>query len=479
MKTKETSQKRPQIFLIVFIILMVLMILSLFVLLYFISLEKLSDISIFHIAVNIYAILVTMAILLCCRDYYKFNENIISFFVFLFNGSLCCFISAGLWLLNNTIYYLAVRRILYIVSYFLSYFGNFFFYLYLSQRIAIFNNLQGKKEVVPDLKAWLSSKRNLLVLIVGFLVLAFCLFSGRIFTLTNEGNYIKGSYSFIPAAINVLQSILFCFLTFKLKNIKTYISYIMPFIFVNVIIVAWLIISPYYEPTFCLICNSALITYVISYIDMEKESQKLSEQMSRIASNLDINENEIRKKNVAVLQCKIREFDTFIKFYDAEKIYVILNHFFSELSNTIEENNGIILDYDNFAVIALYGSKGNGRFVPSALKTAFSINKKMREINDWNLKHGFAEISVSTSICTGKAVLGNIGTLNHMRFSALTRMTDLSSLLLELTKDNEIIINEDTQNAAGIILNTYGRQVVRFKGFEDPIFYYKIYEGDK
>lgn len=479
MKTKNTTKKQPQVILIIFVILMVLMILSLFVLLYFITLNKLSAIGIFHVAVNIFAILEILVILICCKEYYQFNKKILTFFIFLLFGAFCCFISAGLWLVNGRSILIPERRIAYYFTYILSYLGNIFYYLYISQSIPS-NNTDKNTEKTISLKSWLSQKQNLFILILGLIGLSICLFTDKIFILSDTGEYVNGSLAFVPAALNIFIIILLCFTTFKLKNFKSYYLSIIPFIIINLIIVVWHLISLYYEPTFFLITSSALITYVVSYREMEKESQKLSNQITHIASNLDTDENHmVKKKNITILQCRIRDFDSYVKLNEPEKIYTILNHFFSELVKIIEDNNGIVLDYDNYGVVALFGSKGNGRFVPSSIKTAFTITKKMKQINEWNSGHNYPELSISTALCTGKAVIGNIGTINHMRYSALTRMIDLSGLLLKLTNENEIIINEDTQNAAGMVLNTMGRQVVRLVGFEDPIFYYKIYEEVK
>ena len=91
-------------------------------------------------------------------------------------------------------------------------------------------------------------------------------------------------------------------------------------------------------------------------------------------------------------------------------------------------------------------------------------------------KYGFCELEIGIGIHTGEAVAGNVGTENHLSYSVLGAIVNLTSRLCDTARGYEILLTKETLEGTKDIshIEYEEQEPKKFRGFSTELVTYKI-----
>lgn len=149
-------------------------------------------------------------------------------------------------------------------------------------------------------------------------------------------------------------------------------------------------------------------------------------------------------KEVTVLFSDIRNFTTISEMLEPDEVVEMLNRYFSVICERILKAGGTVDKFIGDAIMVIFGSPlYYADHAKLALKTALEMNLEAKIFKQW-LKERFSdkypnlpEFKIGIGLHTGKAIIGNIGSLKRFEFTAIGDTVNTASRLEGLSKEFE------------------------------------------
>jgi len=229
---------------------------------------------------------------------------------------------------------------------------------------------------------------------------------------------------------------------------------------------------------------SYLSTVVYKYATEEKEKKKIKSIFQRYVSSqvveeLLMNPDRVvlggRRKEITVLFADIRNFTGMASGMGPEKVVSILNEFFTMITEIIFRYNGTLDKYMGDAVMAIYGAPvEEENHAEKALETALEMQEGTGLLGKRFLERGIEPIKIGIGITTGDAIIGNIGSLRRMEYTAIGDSVNLAARLEELAKPDQILISEKTYQMVKNIVNTRVLEPMTIRGKDELVQVYEV-----
>ncbi|RLC62643.1 MAG: hypothetical protein DRI48_09330, partial [Chloroflexi bacterium] len=157
---------------------------------------------------------------------------------------------------------------------------------------------------------------------------------------------------------------------------------------------------------------------------------------------------ELRLRNerrvLTVLFADIKRFTTFSEINPPERVMDVLNNYMTLAEAAVRFNRGIVDKYVGDAIMALFNTPllEEAEHAWRAVQTAWTLKEAIEAYHryvtpDERLFFGFG-------ICTGIAVVGNMGTEDRMEYTAVGDTVNLAKRLQENAKPGQILIGHRT-----------------------------------
>ncbi len=178
--------------------------------------------------------------------------------------------------------------------------------------------------------------------------------------------------------------------------------------------------------------------------------------------------------NISVLFTDIRNFTGFSEAMSPPEILHMLNYYFTNITEDIERNYGIVDKFIGDAVMALFGAPlVRHDHASLAVQAALEMQKTILRIEGSPELKGQSLVT-GIGINTCDAVVGNMGSISRMNYTALGDGVNLASRIEALTKVYKVgvIVSEYTRLAAP---EFFYREldVVRVRGREQVVTIYQ------
>jgi adenylate cyclase len=186
---------------------------------------------------------------------------------------------------------------------------------------------------------------------------------------------------------------------------------------------------------------------------------KLQEQ--RIKNNLErylspqvaeavINEKEevsltTSKRRIAMLFSDIRNFTTKCEELEPEQLVAYLNEYFTQMVDVIFNHQGTVNKFVGDMIVAMFGA-------PSAIAdreywaimAAINMQKRIKNLPiDWIRENFITGIGISS----GDVIVGNIGSPQHMDYTAIGDEMNIAARLQGLAKGGQILVTRSVYEA--------------------------------
>lgn len=176
------------------------------------------------------------------------------------------------------------------------------------------------------------------------------------------------------------------------------------------------------------------------------------------------------KRKVTMVMADLRGFTSISERLAPKWVVSILNRYFDAMVKIIKRYEGTIDEFIGDAIFVLFGAptwkEDDAR---RAVACAIEMQLAMSLVNEGNRDDDLPELQMGIGIHTGQVVVGNIGSVERMKYGVVGSHVNLTSRIQSYTTGGQILCSEATRREVGPMLRIGKQLEVRAKGFEQPV----------
>ena len=154
-----------------------------------------------------------------------------------------------------------------------------------------------------------------------------------------------------------------------------------------------------------------------------------------------------KRCEVSILYTDIRGFTSMSEGIPPGDVVATLDDYFGRMVEVVKEHNGTLDKFIGDAIMVIYGAPETPLdHAKRAVLTGLTMIEKLKELNRERKIKGLDPLEIGVGINSGEAVVGSIGTLERMDYTAIGDTVNTASRLEGLNKEynTNIIISEYT-----------------------------------
>lgn len=185
------------------------------------------------------------------------------------------------------------------------------------------------------------------------------------------------------------------------------------------------------------------------------------------------------EKEVTVFFSDIRGFTTLSEKTTPQELVLILNQYFTAMTEEVLRRRGVLDKYIGDAIMAFWGAPVEDQNqADNALMASLAMIKKLKILNEKFKSKGKPEINIGIGLYTGPAIVGNIGAETRFDYTVIGDTVNVASRLEGLNKEfkTNIIIGESTKNKLRGQYSFQSLGSVSVKGRKEPLNIYTVNE---
>ena len=332
----------------------------------------------------------------------------------------------------------------------------------------IFENFDNDKNNIKRVRELISG-----INLFAFIIRIILVLSGAYFYVDSEGIYITTDFSSLSFFFVPIMSLFVCGVAsgtdIKLSKLATLLSYPLS----SLAMAAIALVNIDYANSITTLSLSIILIYCSKFADMKQSNIDLNKSFQTYISDTVLNEEETRTEtcSASLLFCNLHGFSSDMEAMEPEDGVIVLNNFYSEMLEVIETNGGKLLEYPGYGLFAIFN---HGEHVDNAVNAAGGILGKLEKVNQYNLENHYPKLKLGIGINTGEIVLGNIGSHNHIRYSAIGNHVNLASRTETYANDGEITLTEYTYEQCKDRIDASLIGEFTPKGLSKPISIYRV-----
>jgi len=180
-------------------------------------------------------------------------------------------------------------------------------------------------------------------------------------------------------------------------------------------------------------------------------------------------------RDVTVLFSDLRGFSELSEHLGAEAVIQLVNRYLSVMTPVILGHQGTIVDFIGDGIFVMFGAPfAREDAAAQALRCARAMQDAMDEINIESRKLGMPEIAMGIAVHSGRAVVGNIGSDERVKYGAVGPPVNLAAHLQAHARAGEIIVTAPALARGGAIARVDEPREVELKGRAAPVIVYPL-----
>jgi adenylate cyclase len=183
------------------------------------------------------------------------------------------------------------------------------------------------------------------------------------------------------------------------------------------------------------------------------------------------------RRRVTVLFSDIRGFTTMAEAMSPEDVVQLLGEFFDRMVEVILRHQGTIDKFLGDGMMVIFGAPLDDPYQEEhAVKAACEMQRELRELCAKWQAEGRATLKMGVGINSGAAIVGNIGSAEHMEYTAIGDAVNLAARLESATKELglEIVVSEHTYSAVRPLFRWKSAGEITLRGRSEPVRAYTV-----
>ena len=183
---------------------------------------------------------------------------------------------------------------------------------------------------------------------------------------------------------------------------------------------------------------------------------------------------EVQEMDCSIVFADVVGFTTMSEKMEPRQVALVLNDFFSRMTDIIFDYEGTLDKYIGDEIMAVFGAPiPYADHAIRAVKAAISMRKAQKEANANRVDE--ARLLIRTGINSGRVVAGDIGSLKRMDYTVLGSPVNVASRLVKATQDSDkIIIGQPTYELIKEHFRTASLGTAQLKGLTEEMPIYEV-----
>jgi adenylate cyclase len=227
---------------------------------------------------------------------------------------------------------------------------------------------------------------------------------------------------------------------------------------------------------------SAINTMAAGLRERDRIKSAFSGYISRQMMEMIIDKGELpalkgERRRITVLFSDIRGFTSMAEGMRPEEVVEMLSEFFSRMVDVIIRNHGTIDKFLGDGMMVIFGAPLDDPYQEEhAVSAAVEMQRELSKLCAQWESHGRRGFRMGIGINSGSAVVGNIGSQEHMEYTAIGDTVNLAARLESATKDLEvdIIVSEHTYDSVRPLFKWNPVGPMSLKGRLEPVHAYSL-----
>ncbi|MCF6148569.1 MAG: GAF domain-containing protein [Candidatus Kuenenia sp.] len=178
------------------------------------------------------------------------------------------------------------------------------------------------------------------------------------------------------------------------------------------------------------------------------------------------------RRKISILFSDIRNFSSVCERLAPEEIVKYLNEYFSHMVEIIFEHKGTVNKFVGDMIVAFFGAPFHcDNLETQAIKSAIEMQKCIKKISNGWIRDNF---TTGIGITAGEVVVGNIGSPQHMDYTAIGDEVNIADRLQSLAKGGQILVEQNIYHATKDIFKYEQFGKIMVKGKEKPIEIFNV-----
>lgn len=188
-------------------------------------------------------------------------------------------------------------------------------------------------------------------------------------------------------------------------------------------------------------------------------------------------------RQVTVLFSDLRNFTSFSERRHPQEVVLLLNTYFTRMSEVVEKNHGMVDKFLGDGVMAIFGAPvASEDDAGNALQAALDMVSALERLNEEFASKGLPRLDIGIGINTGVMVAGNMGSPNRFNYTVIGDGVNLAARIEGLTKRREyrarIIATDATVRTARRAFNTRNLGLVEIRGRQEAVLLHALVEPE-
>jgi len=182
-------------------------------------------------------------------------------------------------------------------------------------------------------------------------------------------------------------------------------------------------------------------------------------------------------KRATLLFSDLRNFTPLVESTHPKEVVTIMNQYFTQMTEAIKENRGLVLQYVGDEIEAVFGAPVSYEdHTDMAVKAALEMRSRLIELNKSFVKQGFRPLQHGIGIHTGAVLAGNIGSKDRISYALVGDTVNLASRIQGLTKEFacDVILSQTTNSLLTGNFIAEQLSAVNVKGKKEKVLIYKL-----
>jgi adenylate cyclase len=180
-------------------------------------------------------------------------------------------------------------------------------------------------------------------------------------------------------------------------------------------------------------------------------------------------------RDVTVLFSDLRGFSELSEQLGAESVIHLVNRYLAVITPVIHAHHGTIVDFIGDGIFVMFGAPfAREDAAAQALRCARAMQETMDELNIESRKLGVAEVAMGIAVHSGRAVVGNIGSDERVKYGAVGPPVNLAAHLQAHARAGEILVSAAALARGGTIARVDEPREVELKGRAAPVIVYPL-----